>query len=207
MDKNKVVISLLIVLLVVSIVTSFALYQKAQKSANFQISGANTQQIDTQSVNNITYTTFSSPKLDFTFEYPSTWKYEDISDQNSLGTTDFVFYDIYDDKIPILKVESPMNDAKDFCSGKNAGRVNIWPYMQLNIFPTNDPETFVTYEQCGQRPIVSGAIIYWQKGEKFLSTDDVKDVYTINTMLFNPAGNFQKDKEVGLYIAQSVRIK
>jgi hypothetical protein len=44
MNKIKLTIGFLIILLIVSIGTSFMLYQKAhQKSANPQLSGANTQ--------------------------------------------------------------------------------------------------------------------------------------------------------------------
>lgn len=209
MNKTKIIVSSLVVLLIVSIGTSLALYQKAQKSMNSQPSGANTQQTNTQSTNNIAYTAFSSPNLDFSFEYPSTWTYKDISDINSPGTIGFTFYNTSDTTgAPVLTVYFPMSDNSiDFCSGKRIGRNSVAPYMQLNISPTNDSQTFVTYEQCGQELNMSGAVIYWQKGEKFLSTDDIKDLSKINAMLFSPDNSSQESKDIGLHIAQSIKLK
>lgn len=204
MNKTKVIIYSLIVLLVVSIGASFMLYQKAQQNIN-----PKPCETRTQPANTITYTTFSSPKLDFTFEYPSTWTHKDMSDTSDSGSIIFTFYNTSDTTGgPVLAVDSPMGyNSVDFCSGKRIGMNSIAPYMQLNIFPTNDPQTFVTYEQCGHEPNMSGAIVYWQKGEKFLSTDDVKDLSKINVMSFDLYGNSQEEKNIGLHIAQSIKIK
>jgi uncharacterized protein (UPF0333 family) len=204
MDKTKVVISFLVVLLIVSIATSFMFYQKAQTSTNSKPS-----EVSTQPANNIKYATFSSPKLDFTFEYPSTWTYKDMSNTSDSGTVIFTLYNTSDTTgAPVLTVYSPMGDNSiDFCSGKRIGRNSIFPYMQLNISPTNDSQTFVTYEQCGQESSMSGAVVYWQKSEKFLSTDDIKDLSKINAILFSLDDNSQESKAIGLHIAQSIKIR
>ena len=92
--------------------------------------------------NEVTYKTFSSPKADFTFEYPDTWVYEEKTDQYNPNATGWSFY-LNSEKIPenlILAVISPLTEIVDFCS--NGTRESLY---QLNIFSTNDPETFVTY--------------------------------------------------------------
>jgi hypothetical protein len=203
MNKTKPLIGSLVILLIVSIGASFMFYQKAQKSA-----GSQSCEVKTKPANAVAYTTFSSPKLDFTFEYPSTWTYQDVSYMSDSGIVNFAFKNTPGTEgPPVLAVYSPRGtELSDFCSGKMGGNT-IYPYMQLNVFPTNDSQTFITYEQCGEKQDLSDAIIYWQKGEKFLSADEIKGSNKISGMLFNLNSGSQEDRSIGLHIAQSIKMK
>ncbi len=146
---------------------------------------------------NITYKTFSSPKADFTFEYPSDWVYEEENIENTNVWTfsgDVVF-----------EVHSSSYEVFDSCSGSFYIRgIEKIPY-QLNTFPTNDPETFVTYEQCGSG--YGSGYIYWQKGEYFANSEDIKDVQKINLIIFDSGTENKKNLEIVQHIAQSIKIK
>ncbi len=203
MNKTKFVNVFLILLLVVSIGISFVFYQKAQNSRDTKTCEADNLFADT-----VAYNTFSSPKLDFTFEYPSSWTYRDVENVSDPGNIYFAFFNTADTAgAPTLAVYSPRGkEMQDFCSGKIGGNI-VYPYMQLNIFPTNDPQTFITYEQCGEKQDLSDAIIYWQKGKKFLSADDLNNSDEISGMLFNLFSGSQEDRNIGLHIAQSIKMK
>lgn len=203
MNKTKVITGFLVLLLIASIGASFMFYQKAQKSTNSKLC-----EVNNSPANTVAYTTFSSPKLDFTFEYPSTWTYRDVGNTSNPENAYFAFFNTPDTAgAPTLAIYSPRgNELSDFCSGKMGGST-VYPYMQLNIFPTNDPQTFITYEQCGEKRDLSDAIIYWQKGKKFLSADDVNGSDKISGILFNLYSGSQEDRDIGLHIAQSVKMK
>lgn len=163
---------------------------------------------------NIAYTTFSSPKADFTFEYPSDWVYDEdevstMYDGKEIKTMSWGFYpnleDGYRNRPPYLAVSYPLDEIVDFCSGGPATAKGD-PYgFTISVFPTNDPETFITYEQsCGY--------IYWQKGKYFAnSTDiDIDDIYTyqkVNLMKFYSAEEGQDGQEIAQHIAKSIKIK
>jgi len=151
---------------------------------------------------NITYKTFSSPKADFTFEYPDTWVYDEKIDPENPNTTGWNFYEGPEKKfdIPILAVISPLTEVVDFCSVGYKGAKT--PY-QLNTFSTNDNETFVTYEQCGGE--YGGAYIYWRKGEYFANASLINDIHKINLMNFYSGS--EEGKKIAQHIAQSIKIK
>lgn len=150
----------------------------------------------------ITYATFSSPEADFTFEYPNSWVYEEETDPKNLKVTGWNFYESLEKKfeIPILAVISPLTEMVDFCSVGYKGTKT--PY-QLNTFPTNDFETFVTYEQCGGE--YGGAYIYWQKGEYFANASLINNILKINLMNFYSGS--EEGKKIAQHIAQSIKIK
>lgn len=154
----------------------------------------------------IAYKTFSSPKADFTFEYPSDWVYDEEEIEN---TTFWGFYPNmegdYRNRPPYLAVSSQGYETVDFCSGGPATAKGD-PYgFTISVFPTNDPETFITYEQsCGY--------IYWQKGKYFANSTDINidDIYDkLNIMVFYGLDELDESKveEIGKHIAQSIKIK
>lgn len=155
---------------------------------------------------NITYKTFSSPKADFTFEYPSDWVYEEKQNAYNTNETDWIFYSDSQKNIDnlIFATGTSNNEWVDFCSGSYYKHGISKSSYQLNTFPTNDPETFVTYEQCGEE--YGGAYIYWQRGEYFANADDIKDVLKINLMVYY-SGIENNSREVAEHIAQSIKIK
>lgn len=162
--------------------------------------------------NNTTYTTFFSKKADFTFEYPSNWVYDEredsiMSDGKKIKTMAWGFYpnleNGYRNRPPYLEIHSPGYEIVDFFSFGYKG--TKFPY-QLNTFPTNDPETYVTYEQSEG----GSSYIYWQKGEAFASARSINmdDFYQkVNLMVFYSAGEGQDARQIGKHIAQSIKIK
>jgi len=159
---------------------------------------------------NITYKTFSSPKADFTFEYPSDWVYEEreassMRDGKEIRTPMWAFYPNlegdYRNRPPYLEVYSPTYEVVDFLSAGYKG--DKFPY-QLNVFLSNDPETCVTYEQGGG----GGGYIYWQKGECFASSANITDIYyKVNLMVFYSVGEGQNAKQIGEHMVKSIKIK
>ena len=160
--------------------------------------------------NEITYKTFSSPKADFEFEYPSNWVYDEkeistVSGEKEIKTMTWGFYpnleDNYRNRPPYLAIHSPTPETVDFFSLGYKGTKYSY---QLNTFPTNEPETYITYEQ-GK----SGgkAYIYWQKGEAFASAYCIDDIYfKVNLMIFHGSDELE-EKKVAQHIAQSIKIK
>lgn len=151
---------------------------------------------------NIVYATFSSPKADFSFEYPNTWTFEE---EQIANTAAWRFYSDSKKEENALIVYSPMLDATDFCSGSFSQRgIEKNPY-QLNTFPTNDPETFVTYERCGKG--YPSTYIYWQKGEYLATSQDIKDIQKINLMKFMAEADNTENTDIAQHIAQSIKVK
>lgn len=158
---------------------------------------------------NITYKTFSSPKADFTFEYPSTWVYEEreassIHDGKEIKTPIWGFYPNlegdYRNRPPYLEVSSPTYEVVDFLSAGYKG--DKFPY-QLNVFLSNDPETCITYEQYEG----GGGYIYWQKGECFATFANIADIYKTNMIIFYSVGEEQNAKQIGEHIVKSIYVK
>ena len=181
------------------------LEEKIQKISQYQYKNQSSSVAKNENQdqnNNITYKTFSSPKADFTFEYPSAWAYDEKEIKNTMV---WGFYPNlegnYRNRPPYLEVHSPTYETVDFFSSGYKGTKH--PY-QLNTFPTNDPETYVTYEQ-GE----SGgkAYIYWQKGKAFASASCIGDIYfKVNIMIFH--GSDELDgKEVAQHMAKSIKVK
>ena len=221
---------LLILLLVVSLAGNFLFYfkigeleEKIQEISQYKDQSSPVVENENQDQNdNITYKTFSSPKADFTFEYPSDWVYdeEEISamrDGKEIKTMAWGFYPNlegnYDNKPPYLTVYSPavsndIVDTLDFystnynCSTRYKTK---FPY-QLNTFPTNDPETYVTYEQGDKRK----AYIYWRKGESFANAYCIGNIYyKFNLMIFYGSDelNELERQKVAQHIAKSIKIE
>jgi hypothetical protein len=159
----------------------------------------------------ITYKTFSSPKADFTFEYPSDWVYdeEEIStmhDGKEIKTMSWGFYlnleGDYRNRPPYLAVSSPTYEVVDFLSAGYKG--DKFPY-QLNVFLSNDPETCITYEQYEEG---IGKYVYWQKGECFATFANITDIYKTNMIIFYSFGDEEKNtKQIGEHIVKSIKIK
>jgi len=161
---------------------------------------------------NITYTAFSSPKADFTFEYPNTWVY----DENELNDTmTWRFYSKSADNhngIPYLEVHLPIDDpgavggfpsgAPDLEKGES-----LSPYHDfIYVFLTNDPNTFVTYQWSGRGELKNGSgRIYWEKGQYFANSSSLSGHNKYNYMRVYPIP--EKGQEIGLHIAQSIKIK
>jgi hypothetical protein len=142
----------------------------------------------------ITYKTFSSPKVNFTFEYPDTWVYEEENIENTniwTFTGDAIF-----------EVHSPPYEVFDSCSVGYKGAKTSY---QINTFPTNDPETFVTYEQCGSEN--ENGYIYWQKGEYFANASLINDIHKINLIIFDFGTKNKKYLDIIQHIVQSIKIK
>jgi len=145
---------------------------------------------------NIVYATFSSPKIDFTFEYPDTWIFEENNTEDT--TASWRFYSDSKKENSTLYVYSPVTDAIDFCSGNfELTGIEKTPY-QLNTFPTNDPETFTTYEKCGGE--YGSSYIYWQKGKYFANSRDIADLHKMNIIIAD-------NTDIAQHIAQSIKIK
>lgn len=161
----------------------------------------------------ITYKTFSSPKADFTFEYPDTWAYDEKGYEREINnTTIWGFYSNlesnYRNRPPYLEVSSPSYEVVDFCSG-GYDTAKGYPYdFTISVFPTNDPETFVTYEQCGIDRESGSGYIYWQKGKYFANATDIgiNNIYKINIMTFHGSDELE-GRKVAQHIAQSIKIK
>ncbi len=152
---------------------------------------------------NITYKTFSSPKADFTFEYPSNWVYDEKADLYNPNATGWNFYTSIEEKsgMPVFAVVSPLTEVVNLCSDTYRDEINSY---KLSTFPTNDPKTFITYEQCGEEGY--GSIdIYWQKGEYFRNASDIKDILKINFINFY--SNSEKEMRISRHIAESIKIK
>jgi hypothetical protein len=156
--------------------------------------------------NNITYTTFSSPKTDFTFEYPNTWVYDEKPDPYNAKSTDWSFYNNPNNKtgMPVFAVISPLTEIVDFCSAK--GMAEVRQFSKIAIYKTNDPRTYITYEQCGN--IREGhAYIYWQKGKRFSDANDIKNILQVNLISFYFTPDLLKGSEISQHVAQSIKIK
>lgn len=159
---------------------------------------------NTFSPDNIKYVTFSSSKADFTFEYPNTWIYTEAKDPQNNNLMGWNFYsgsEVKPDTPPIIEIAFPLSDVVNFCS-TNYEYIDKKSFL-LNVFPTNDPKTFITYEQCGGKYGV--AYIYWQKGEHFTKADDIKDIHKINLMIFYSGS--EENEKIAQHIAQSIKIK
>ena len=108
MIKEKSVNYLLTVLLIISISVNSLAWQKIKNLEDF--AEKLKEQNQTQGLelieNDIAYTTFSSPKADFTFEYPDTWVYEEKTDPYNPNATGWNFYSNTEEKfgIPIFAV-------------------------------------------------------------------------------------------------------
>ncbi len=209
---NNKINYLLILLLVISLAGNVLFYFKISA---LEIEIKKIRQNENQSLttakdtaknenNNITYITFSSPKADFTFEYPSTWVYEEKPDSYDPNATDWIFYQnskkIQDNLI--LAVISPLTEVVDFCS---VGYRSEERSYKISIFPTNDPKTFITYEQCGEEEYGS-TYIYWQRGEYFRNANDIKDILKIDLMIYY-SGIENNNQKITKHIAQSIKIK
>lgn len=155
----------------------------------------------------ITYTIFSSPKTDFTFEYPNTWTYKEIDSQNpdSIGWN---FYVNAEDKSvpPIVSVAFPLTDWVGFCSKEINPPDTL---AEVNTYKTNDSTTDVVYEKCGDtKNGFAGGYIYWQKGKHLSNANDIKDINKVNLINISYSGTENKtDVEIMKHIAQSIRIK
>lgn len=156
--------------------------------------------------NNVTYTIFSSLKAGFTFEYPSTWIYDEKADPYDAKATDWTFRLNPNNKtgIPVLAIVSPMTEVVDFCSAKS--RANLNQLTKINTYKTNDSRTYITYEQCGNTQS-GNAYIYWQKGRKFSIADDIEDIHRVNLMIFYFTSDLPGGDSIAQYIAQSIKIK
>jgi len=219
MIKEKNIKYLLIALLIISVSANLLAWGKI-KNLDDSIKELRTEN-QTRGLelieNEITYTTFSSPKANFEFEYPDTWMYDEKTDPYNQDATNWGFY-LRSKKKPrslILAVTSPLSEIVDFCSGGPL-TAKGWPYgFVLSVFPTNDPDTFITYEQCGDvRYKQNGeGYIYWQKGKYFANASKIKDIHNINLMLYysNSSDFFadgnKESAEIAKHIAQSIKIK
>jgi len=191
MIKEKSVKYFLIISLIISTSVNLFAWQKIQDlekeiwNKKEPVSVFQKEEMNKKKNDEIIYKTFSSPKANFTFEYPSNWVY----DEKEISTVD---YDkVYDEKEntwvsynekeiktmawgfypnlegnyrnrpPYLEVYSPTYETVDFFS---LGYKGIKSPYQLNTFPTNDPKTYVTYEQ-GES---GGKLIFIGKKEKLL---------------------------------------
>lgn len=153
----------------------------------------------------ITYTAFSSPKANFTFEYPSTWVYDEKIDPNDAKSTDWNFYSNSDKNYEtlILGIVSPLSEVVDFCSGGLQTAKGDTYGFTISVFPTNDPKTYVTYEQCGDQN--GYGYIYWQKGEYFANSSEIKNIYKISLIKFY--SNSENGKKIAEHIAKNIKIK
>lgn len=152
----------------------------------------------------IKYKTFSSPRANFTFEYPDTWVYEEKQNAYNTNETNWIFYsNSKTNSNNLIFITGTYNaDWVDFCSiGYKGTKI---PY-QLNTFSTNNLETFVTYEQCGNEN--GKGYIYWEKGEYFASANNIKDIQKINLMVYNFDNKNINNVVIAQHIAQSIRIK
>ncbi|MFZ2970264.1 MAG: hypothetical protein WA063_03900 [Minisyncoccia bacterium] len=206
--KNKIVILLFVVIILTfSIDRTIIKYTEkpcAPKIVNTPVESPCVADDTSEQTENdkITYKTFSSPKADFTFEYPDTWVYNEEKIEN---TSVWTFHQGQEKNAgdAILEVHSPSYEIFDSCSGSFYIRgIEKIPY-QLNTFPTNDPETFIAYERCGGEH--GSTYIYWQKGEYFANSGDIKDINKVNLMIF--ISGAEEGKNISQHIAQSIRIK
>ena len=214
---NHLLIPLLIVSLMGNVLFYFKigeLEEKIQEISQYENQALPVVENENQDQNNnVTYKTFSSSKADFTFEYPSDWVYDEKEIEREINNTMvstmvWRFYsnldNNYDSRPPYLEVSSPGYEVVDFYSAGYKGTKR--PY-QLNTFPTNDPETYVTYEQ---RDVGGdGGYIYWQKGKAFASSYciDMDDFYSkVNIMICHGSDEL-KGQKVAQHIAKSIKIK
>ena len=211
-NAGHVLIVVILIFIAIGIILSYSLGGKESTiiSQEKDIKKEIQKETNQDENNEITYKTFSSPKADFIFEYPSTWVYNEkeistMSGGKEIKTMAWGFYPnlegSYGNRPPYLEVHSPTYETVDFFSAGYKGTKS--PY-QLNTFPTNDPETYVTYEQ-GENG--GKAYIYWQKGEAFASASCIGSIYfKVNIMIFH--GSDELDgKEVAQHIAKSIKIK
>lgn len=159
----------------------------------------------------ITYTTFSSPKADFTFEYPDTWVYDE---RENNGIISWGFYSKSIDNhnsVPYLEIQSPIMDAGAVGFSTGAPDLEkgepLRPYHNaIYVFATNDPSTFVTYQWGGRGKLENGSgYVYWEKGQYFINSSSLSGHNKYNFMRVNPIP--EKGQEIGLHIAQSIKIK
>jgi len=167
---------------------------------------SNDESKNTNIETNIKYTTFSSPEADFTFEYPDTWVYDE---RETNGTMNWGFYSKFADNhdgVPYLGVQSPIEDpgavSHYSAGGPDSAKGNAFSFT-LSVFPTNDPKTFVTYERYGAGEN-GGGYIYWEKGEYFANSSYLPG-HKYNQMRFYSVP--EKGREIGLHIAQSIKMK
>ena len=158
----------------------------------------------------ITYATFSSPKANFTFEYPDMWVYDE---REINGTMAWRFYSKFannHDGVPYLEVHFPIDDpgAVSFSTGEPdpAKGLPLRPYhFAISVFATNDSETFVTYQWSGREALENGSgYIYWEKGQYFANSSYLSG-HKYNYMRIYSI--LEKGQEIGLHIAQSIKIK
>jgi len=167
------------------------------------VSPISTPSIESQN-NNIIYTKFLSAKADFTFEYPDMWVYDEDKIENTM-VWKFYLNPKKNSESMVFEVHSPTYEGVDFCSGKanvsSGGNTNV--LVKIDTYKTNDSKTYITYEECGG----SVAYIYWQKGERFASADDIKNIYQVNLMLLYFTSDLSEGTSIAQHIAQSIKIK
>ena len=207
MIKEKGVNYLLVILLIISVSFNLLAWGKI-KNLNDSVEKSKEQNQNQgleliENKSEIAYTTFSSPKADFEFEYPDTWVYEEKTDPYNPNSTGWSFYSSAEEKsgIPIFTVISPLTEVVNLCSDAYRDEINSY---QVSTFPTNDLKTFVTYEQCGEEGYRS-VYIYWQNGEYFRNASDIKDILKIN--LINFFSNSEEEMKIARHIAESIKIK
>lgn len=180
------------------------------KPADTAAENDNNKTENTDNAEDITYATFSSPKADFTFEYPDTWVYDE---NESNGTISWRFYPKSADNhngMPYLELQAPIEDpgAISFSTGAPdlEKGLPLRPYhYAIYVFSTNDPKTFVTYQWSGKENLKNGSgHIYWQKGEYFADSSYLLDHKYNYMRTYSIPENGQ---EIGLHIAQSIKIK
>lgn len=213
-NKNKYII--IAIILIFGVGAGVSGYLKNKNEANPTLSVSPTTSTSslnspaptptslTETGKNITYTTFSSPKADFTFEYPNTWVYDEIEVENTIV---WDFYSSPEKNPPstVLEVHFPTYEGVSFCEIDQNGIKTPSPYQPVT-FSTNDPKTYITYEYCGTTDY-----IYWQKGKRFTSASEIKDIHKTNLMLFYSNSSFdsemKKGMEISQHIAQSIKMK
>jgi len=222
MSKIKNTSYILIIVLLIFVIGGMALNCSLSKKDSVPISKKENikkeiqkeKEVGQDKNDEITYKTFSSPRADFTFEYPSTWVYDEkeistMSGGKEIKTMAWGFYPNlegnYRNRPPYLAVYSPTPETVDFYSLGYKGTKR--PY-QLNTFPTNDPETYVTYEQrIVDGESGDGGYIYWQKGEAFASASCIDDIYFKVNVMKCYGSDELKGQKVGQHIARSIKIK
>lgn len=158
----------------------------------------------------VAYTTFSSPRADFTFEYPAAWEYDE---KEANGIMSWRFYAKSADNhngVPYLEIQSPVEDpgAVGFATGAPdlEKEEPLRPYHDaIYVFATNDPQTFVTYQWGGREKLENGSgYIYWEKGQYFVNSSSLLG-HKYNYMRVYPIP--KEGQEIGLHIAQSLEVK
>lgn len=171
----------------------------------------------------ITYKTFSSPKVNFTFEYPSDWTYREDKDVVIPNLSTWTFYkgEPNDNNDNLTIFLEPLTDVKDFFSGAGSSGAHNGektPYW-VRTYPSNDADTFITQEQNESNDGFFSGYIYWQKGKYFANADDVSQDYSgktyvilYNTTIISNTGTMTETdikigNEIAQHMAQSVNVK